>query len=515
VKIYGGCSRLYPEKSLAFYFRSEYGFDKLSYQLFSDMQVTSFNNFTLRSSGQDWWRTMFRDGMAQTLVEQGMKVDDQNYRPAVLFINGQYWGIHNVGEKLNEHYVESHYGVDPNNIDLIEISKIVDANNGDAVAYNDMIAYLTANSLAQADKYAYIQSIVDMDEYIDYTIAQIYAANGDWPGSNMKLWRVRQSGSKWRWMMYDLDFTFGGNAEGMYYTNTLKQATATDGPFWPNPPWATLMLRKLLENTDFKNEFIQRYAVHLNTTFEKTHVLAVIDSLANGIAAEIPRHKIRWPQSVSFTPTWQAGVQIMRDFATMRPDTTRKHFMQKFGIVGTNTLVISRNNTQYGSVYTHGVEAAVNGATHVFFRGIPLKLKAVAAPGAHFVRWQGVITSTAPETTIVANGNGALTAVFSSGTIEAVLSSSAAAPIEYALHGNYPNPFNPTTTIRFAIPRADLISVKVFDMLGEEIETLADGRFAPGEYNVTWNPRGLPSGVYFYSLRSSHGTETRKMLLTK
>ncbi|MBK7500359.1 MAG: CotH kinase family protein [Ignavibacteriales bacterium] len=53
-----------------------------------------------------------------------------------------------------------------------------------------------------------------MDEYIDYQIAQIYAANGDWPGSNMKLWRERTAGSKWRWMIYDLDFTFGGNAQG-------------------------------------------------------------------------------------------------------------------------------------------------------------------------------------------------------------------------------------------------------------------------------------------------------------
>jgi hypothetical protein len=275
------------------------------------------------------------------------------------------------------------------------------------------------------------------------------------------------------------------------------------------------MLRKLLENTEFRNEFIQRYAVHLNTTFEKEHVLAVIDSLAQGIAPEIPRHKVRWPQSVSFTPTWQAGVQIMRDFASMRPDTTRKHFMKKFSIAGTNTLVISRNNPVYGKIFTHGVEAVKNGFTHIFFRNIPITIKAVPAPGAQFLRWQGVISSTAAETTIVLNSNGTLTAVFSSGTIEEISPATAASPLEYALHDNYPNPFNPSTTIRFSIPRADDISMKVFDLLGQEIETLAEGRFAAGEYNVTWNSQGLPSGVYFYTLRSSHGTETRKMLLTK
>ena len=72
VQIYGGCSRLYPEKSLAFYFRSQYGPGKLNYRLFDDLDLTEYNNFVLRSSGQDWWRTMYRDGMVQTLIEQGM-----------------------------------------------------------------------------------------------------------------------------------------------------------------------------------------------------------------------------------------------------------------------------------------------------------------------------------------------------------------------------------------------------------------------------------------------------------
>ncbi len=515
VKMYGGCSRLYPQKSLAFYFRGEYGLDKLTYRLFPDMAITEFNNFTLRSSGQDWWRTMFRDGMAQTLVEQGMKVDDQNYRPSVLFINGRYWGIHNIGEKLNEHYLSAHDGADPDNVDLVEISKGTGANNGDLVAYNELVAFFTANSLVSPGNYAAIEAMVDIDEYMDYTIAQIYAANGDWPGSNMKLWRERTAAARWRWMLYDMDFTFGGNSQGMYYTNTLEQATATNGPSWPNPPWSTLMLRRLLENTGFRNEFIQRYAVHMNTTFEKNHVLAVIDSLAAGIASEAPRHKIRWPQSFSLdSKSFQGNVEIMRSFAAMRPDTSRKHFMKKFGIAGTNTLFIVRNNADYGKVYTHGVEARRNGYTHTFFRNIPLKLKAVPAPGCRFVRWEGVITSTAAETTIVLASNAALTAVFEPGGVSGV-SQLMTAPDKYMLSDNYPNPFNPSTTIRFALPADGRVSLVVFDLLGRELETLADGRFTAGEYAVTWNTQGLSSGVYFYRFTSANGMETRKMLLAR
>jgi len=412
VKINGGCSRLYPEKSLAFFFRSEYGYDKLRYRLFDDIPVYEYNNFILRSSGQDWYRTMFRDGMVQTLIEQGMQLDYQDYRPSILFINSEYWGIHNIREKLNEHYVYYHHGVDKDNIDLIEISKGIVANNGDVNAYNEMINFLSTNNMADPANYEYIKSIVDIDEYLDYQIAQIYSANGDWPGSNMKLWREKAAGSKWRWMIYDLDFTFGGNAQGLATTNTLEQATATNGPAWPNPPWSTLMLRKLLDNPDFKNEFIQRFAAHVNTTFEPNHVLTVIDSLAQNIASEIPRHKERWPQSISFGDSWQELVDIMRNFAVDRPENTRGHFYSKFGISGSSYLVISRNNPGWGKIFTNTVEVKNNGSTNVFFKDIPIRIKALPMPGYRFVQWQGISNSTSPEIFVVLNTNSTLTAVF-------------------------------------------------------------------------------------------------------
>lgn len=417
VQIYGGCTRLYDQKSLAFYMRGEYGSDKLHYNLFDDMPINEFNNFLLRSSGQDWWRTMFRDGMVQTLVEQGMNVDDVNYRPSVLFINGKYWGIHNIREKLNEHYTYYHHGADKDNIDLIEISKNAQANNGDAVAYNEMINFLSTKDLSVQSNYEYIKSIVDIDEYLDYQIVQIYGANGDWPGSNMKLWRERKPGGKWRWMLYDTDFTFGGNAQGMAEINTLAQATATNGPAWPNPAWSTIMLRSLLTNTEFKNEFIQRFAAHMNTTFETNHVLAVIDSLAKDIASEIPRHKARWAKSVSYGTGWQSQIDIMKTFAVNRPANMRSHIYSKFGISTSNSLVITRNNPAWGKVFVNSIEMKTNGFRNIFFKQIPLRIKALALPGYRFVKWEGVSSSASPEISILLDQNSTLNAVFEKGEL--------------------------------------------------------------------------------------------------
>jgi hypothetical protein len=412
VQIHGGCTRLYDMKSLAFYFRDQYGAGRLPYRLFPDECLTEYNNFLLRSSGQDWWRTMFRDAMVQTLVKQGMRIDYQNYRPSVLFINGQYWGIHNIRDKYNEHYVHYHYGVNGDSVDLIEVGSTGKANNGDLVAYRALVDFYSTHDLAQQANYDSLLTMVDIDNYIDYTIAEIYAANADWPGSNMKMWRERKPGARWRWLIYDTDFCFGGNGNSLYSSNTLALATATNGPSWPNPPWSTLLLRNLLGNTGFRNEFIQRFAAHFNTTFERYHVIAIIDSLMRGIASEIPRHKLRWAKSLSIGSTWEANVQIMRDFAGSRRSAAVGHFVDYFGLSGTYWLTLSRNDTSAGKIFVHDLELKSSGTATPFFQNIPVRLRAMSMPGYRFVRWEGTVTSANPETTFVFSTNTHLTAVF-------------------------------------------------------------------------------------------------------
>ncbi|MFZ4620400.1 MAG: CotH kinase family protein [Bacteroidota bacterium] len=676
IKIYGGCTRLYPQKSLAFYFRSTYGPDKLKYPLFPGQLISEYNNFTLRSSGQDWWRTMFRDAFAQELIRQGMRIETQDYRPSIVFINGQYWGIHNIREKLNEHYLEEHFAVDPNNVDLIEISKSEEANNGDMIAYNAMNAFIAANDLSIQKNYDSLLTFVDIDAYIDYEIAQIYSANGDWPGSNTKLWRERRAGAKWRWMVYDLDFTFGGNAQGQYNTNTLANATATNGPSWPNPPWSTLMLRKLLANTAFRNEFIQRFMAHMNTTYERNHVVSVIDSFAQRIASEIPRHKLRWPQSLSLDKNnWAGNVQIMRDFAQMRPSAMVGFINTKFSLNGYAIISISRNDPAMGRILVHGVEIRKNGSQNAFFKEIPVKIQAQAMPGYRFVKWEGVTTSSSPETTVILSGAGSLTAVFvpavltvnapvineinyksnalfdtddwieiynpaadtadlsgwkfgkdsvnqftftagtklggrnylvlcrdtvkfrslrpdvkyvignmsfglsSSGEMIRLTNASSSVvdevqflptapwvtspnglgptlslidpqkdnalaaswkasalygtpgmlndvysgvkiipgniPERFSLFNNYPNPFNPTTTIGYQLPFSGPVLLTVHTLLGKEIEQLVSGEQQAGTYSVQWNASAYSSGLYFYTLRAGKYSQTKKLLLLK
>lgn len=88
-------------------------------------------------------------------------------------------------------------------------------------------------------------------------------------------------------------------------------------------------------------------------------------------------------------------------------------------------------------------------------------------------------------------------------------------PEHFALYQNYPNPFNPTTDIRFVLPSSQKISLKVYNLIGEEVATLAEGILPAGEHQFRFDAAGLPGGVYFYSLTMQDRTLTKKMILLK
>lgn len=411
VKIYGGCTRLYPEKSLAVYMRDKYGDSKIRYKVFKDSYLYEFNNLVLRNAGQDWYRTMVREGMISSLIKGRMNIDQQEYRPSILFINGRYWGIHNIREKLNEHYIEYHYNVAEADLDLIEYSKVADVSTGDSVAYYEMYNFLKNNDLAVPANYEHAKSIIDIDSYIDYNVAEIFGANGDWPANNVKLWRERKPGAKWRWLLYDLDFCYNGNSQGMYNTNTLRYALDTTNTISTNPPWATLIFRRLMMNPEFKNEFIQRMAAHISTTFETSRSLSVLDSIRGLLVNEMPKHKVRWPNSISFGATWDVQIDLIREFINLRPGSMRQFFYDRFGLPGSFSVHLTSNDSTAGKVIAHTVPMKWN-AKPVFFKGVPLKLRALPNAGYRFVRWEGFVNETTEKIEILPTANITLKAIF-------------------------------------------------------------------------------------------------------
>lgn len=398
-KIFGGWSRsINPQKSLAIYFRGEYGNSELNYKLFESKEIDRFQAFVLRNSGNDFGSTHFRDGLMTTLVEK-TEIDYQAFKPAVIYLNGEYWGIHNIREKVNEHFIESNNPeVNSNNIDLLETNSIV--IHGDINNYSSLLSELGSTDMTNPDEYERIEQLVDIDNFIDYFAAQIYFANTDWPGNNIKYWRDRSENGKWRWIMYDTDFGFGWATNPNH--NTLEFALNPAGPGWPNPSWSTYIFRKMVESDIFINKFVNRMSDLMNTSFDAVNANKVIDSLVTNISREMPKHLERWGRNIE---SWEGDVEVLRYFANNRERYIENFLIDRFNVTNPRSIRINTSNPDHGIVRVNRIEPEsypwvgryFTGDTYtqnsVTYSPVPVELTAIPKRGYKFIGWSGGSTS--------------------------------------------------------------------------------------------------------------------------
>ena len=382
-RLFGGMSRLFPQKSIALVARNRYGNKRFKHKIFGKEAPGKYKYLVLRNSGSDFGKTHFRDALMTDLVED-WDIETQAYRPAHIYINGNYWGIYNLREKVNRYFIESHHpDIDKDSIDLIEHRYT--RKRGSLQHYTDILNFLSENDLSVRANYEYIKSMIDVENFIDYQIAQIYYDNQD-AGGNIKFWRPQTSSGKWRWILYDTDWGFGLHEPGAYENNSLGFHTEPRGPAWPNPPWSTFLLRKMLENDEFRSKFVNRMAGHLNDAFHSDKVLAKIDSFYMHLVPEIGRHHKRWKLSQS---KWEEEVNILRTYARERPAYMRMHMMGQFYTGAQRRLILSTNVGGRVIINNH-LSVGNDTLDAIYFERYPIQLKVVAHQGYRFSHWEGI-----------------------------------------------------------------------------------------------------------------------------
>jgi hypothetical protein len=424
IRIHGGTSRSFPQKSLRIYFRNEYGDSWLHHELFPGHTVQSFKRFILRQSGHDMWQTMLRDGFMQSLLEQTHQ-DLQAYRPAVLYINGEYWGIQNIRERYDKYYLETHHNADPDNIDLLAYTSL-QIGQGDREHYQNMIQFIEDNGLQQQAHFEHIETLMDVDSYTDFKISEIFFYR--WDIGNIRHWRNRTPDGRWRWMMFDLDTGFGGfwSVDDPWEFNMLEYNTDADGPWIGyqghnhNSPTATFLLRKLLENEDYRIRFITRFADLLNTNFTTEEAIEKLDAMAALIRSEIPNQIDRWGE-IRTKERWEDEIEYMREFACLRPNIQRNQIFEYFDLESVYELKLDVSNQLAGHIRvntihiipeTPGVPDYPWPWQGKYFGGVPVTLEAIPAPGYRFSHWEGSVSESGRIITINRSVKTSIKAVF-------------------------------------------------------------------------------------------------------
>lgn len=327
IRIHGGGTREGPQKSLRLYARKEYGKPTFNYPFFEERELDEYKRLILRMSMGDWSRTLFKDHLCHYLV-RNMNVDFQAGKAAIVFLNGEYWGVHNIRERQDKHYLEQLYDVDDDNLDLIEFNIMFGgpvAGEGDMDRYQHLLDFVQNNDLSDNIHYHQILEMMEVDNFIDQYITQLYFANTDFPENNNSFWRERSTSGIWRWLFYDCDACMMRSQYNHLFDN-LGEGEIHN----LRPPWSMVLFRSLLRNEEFRIRFVSRFRTLLNTAFSAGTVMEAINKFEQMYGPLVSEHIERWQYPNNFHE-WQENVQSMRIFAIDRPVMLNQWLDQYFG----------------------------------------------------------------------------------------------------------------------------------------------------------------------------------------
>jgi hypothetical protein len=538
IRIHGGGSRSFQQKSIRLYAKSDYGTSKFEYQLFPDQELDEYKRLILRNSGQDWMKTSLRDGFMHTLVRH-LPFETMAYKPTVLFINGEFWGIANIRERYDKKFMESKFDVDEDEVDHLSGNAAIE--EGSADHYNAMLTYIRNGGVSDMQRYRHLQTQMNTESFMYYNLANIYYNNRDWPHNNVEYWRGQADydpsegpgrDGRWRWMMKDTDF--GMAWTDIHTENTYRWQVSQDYLAHATRPghWSTFLLHELLKNEEFKRDFINGYRDLMNTAFHLDRTLKVLEQIQSTIEPHAVEHINRWgnsnhrwsmPRDLS---EWNTNVGFIRRFLHEREEFVNDHFADKFNLGDLYTLRVAVSDTTMGYIRINKIDLRrptpglvridyPNTVEMQYFEGHPVTVKAVAFEGFKFSHWVDGLSDA--DSIVVTGPINELVAVFKQTGSVSVGDSSTEIPTSIELEQNHPNPFNPTTQIWFALPEAQQVTIRVFDITGRVVaELLNNVKYSAGSHKVTFDGSELSSGIYIYTMTTdTRRSLSRKLLLLK
>ncbi len=385
IAIYGNYSRAHPQKSFEIKLSDKLGQGEINYPLFTDKpQIEKTDNFILRNSGTDYNIVHFRDA----LMERILKTTNTGYiaaEPAVMFLNGNFWGVYTIHENHDRHWIENNFGYKEKEVDYIkEYGSILEVKYGSDNFFWNTYNYVTTQDSSQQEFYQFMDSTWDLKNVIDYFSAETYFNNGDWIGdwtNNIKMWRPTESGGKFRYLVYDLDFGLGYDAN--FTENRLSKAlhpTATC--------YSSNLFNGFLRNSKFKIDFINRYADLINTTFLPSNMLPIMHQFQDSMAYDMPEHFAKWGSNMT---AWQSNINVVRNFINLRADTARSQIRDEFGLQGKVLLTLNVSPANAGRIQISTVTPETYPWSGVYFNGNPVTITAIPNPGFTFNHWSSPI----------------------------------------------------------------------------------------------------------------------------
>jgi hypothetical protein len=291
VRIHGLDSPEAPLKSLRLYARKKYGKKSFDFEPFEQTNVSSFKRLVLRTPYSTFGQRFFADQLVQRIVSD-INIECASSTPTTLYINGEYWGILDMTERIDERYFKSHFNINPDSLGYS-----VSAYNtkmGGSPEYYGVFQFLKQNNLSIQKNYDRISELIDIDNFIDYMIIETYLGNVDWPDNNNERWRENNTFKKWRWILIDMDAIFFYQDDQplgrLLDRSSVKAKFLTERLSDDH----TLIFQKLVQNKEFKSKLILRYEELLSSTLCPERIIRIFEDYEEIYKDDIQRQIDRW-----------------------------------------------------------------------------------------------------------------------------------------------------------------------------------------------------------------------------
>lgn len=327
LRTHGNRARRYPQKAMKIYAREEYGKKRFKHQFFEGCPCNSFKHLVIKSFSTLYPNTGIQDYICgQTALDMGLESGQS--RPVVLFLNGEYWGIYFLQEKMDERYLEDHFNIDIEHCDIVAnwkgLSEHGDSINelGNNIEFAALMNWLETADLSQEQNFQHLCSLIDIDNFMDYIIFETFVANYDWPSNNMRCWKL--DGGRWRWIFFDGDAAFNNYGIDSFGNPTeldvFGNVTYSGNYSWPSSKEATLLFRRCLENGNFVSNFEDRIGKWCSRVLNYENMSQYYFHIKELLSPEISNQSFRFGNPENFD-YWNWACTLTNDFILNRQST--------------------------------------------------------------------------------------------------------------------------------------------------------------------------------------------------
>ena len=434
IRIMGGASRNSCQKSFRLTARDEYGQKNIKYPLIpgneksdGNGEVVKYKSFVLRNGGNDYDYAKIRDPLLQQLVND-RRMETTQFTPAVVFIDGEYWGSYMLNEDYNDNYIQNNYdGIDNENVVIMKNGDIEEGTDEDKLLFDMMYNYIIKNDMSDAEKYARACEMLDMGSFMDYIAFNLFIGNNDgfFHSNNWQMWRVRNadglsdmSDGKWRMIAHDTDSSTGIYNDGTAFTQNHISEAISKGK---SSNYPAKLFTSLLENDGFKTDFIRTMSDIRNVNFEPDRVTEQIDALSElykiHAVNTYERFGPEWIMGNDIENYYETEVSQLEKFLHGRYDNFSKLMKVAFLSKDISNVSIKSENPEKGAVRVNSSTLELpEDFVGEYFDKYGLSVTAVEKDGAKFVKWEcegcEVSDPTAITTEVTLSGDCTITAVF-------------------------------------------------------------------------------------------------------